>query len=613
MSSGESQNLLVWYKLVDSDGNTHLSSVPSILEVPDNSIIDQFARRLCMAEPLLDGCSTTILKLYADSEALAKEQHLPGSIQLSSHHSSETAPLLVVVPSFSYKRSRASELDCSSDQIQLVTGFPVGQQEELHCHYERFREACFSLNFDALTYGGVIALPEGVYIMGCHDFGSKIFIRKPYPALHKMVLEMLLDPEEEKENKVILHGSPGIGKSLFGYLVAMSLIKAGKSVIFDDYMTNRCLEFPGDRWKPVRAGVLREFTTLPTSDAIYICDGCNAFITGLPTLLVTSPNRRNWYELSKASNCYTRYMPLWTLAELDDCRKQIFPDVTAEALEEQYAIWGGTARATLVEGYNPLSGTSLPICVMTLDAHTFREIVAFNCPDYAYSHNIIHMDVVETEGSTPKFDQYQFILASETIFETFMEDMRQPILLDMLPFIQADPEGILGSLGRNMFEILAQRVLASGIPLECRRVYPDGRSEACPDHSIGMRRIEVFQKEDTSLEDPQGQIYFASKSKTFESVDGLVRPNQLYQTTLALSHDVHLHGLEKALNLIEAPKNEPYKLFFVVPQAKFDDFGYQQLTKEGIHPVLEEACEDRECEQYVLGIPLADVRQLLSS
>lgn len=97
-STNESEDRLVWYQLVNTDGSAYMDTVPTTLDVPQGYIMNQFVRKLCREDPVILGMGASQLKLYADSDALRTKNLLSGSLKIAHYNDSEASPILVVVP-----------------------------------------------------------------------------------------------------------------------------------------------------------------------------------------------------------------------------------------------------------------------------------------------------------------------------------------------------------------------------------------------------------------------------------------------------------------------------------------------------------------------------------
>uniref|UniRef100_M4C3D6 RxLR effector candidate protein n=1 Tax=Hyaloperonospora arabidopsidis (strain Emoy2) TaxID=559515 RepID=M4C3D6_HYAAE len=99
--------------------------------------------------------------------------------------------------------------------------FPFMQTMKLNQSVAKFWKSLREMSPEVVA-DAVIALPEGTFILGVQKLGSVIYIRHCYPQLWKLCLETLNHAAIANRCVVIL-GTPGIGKTHFGYLVLFHL------------------------------------------------------------------------------------------------------------------------------------------------------------------------------------------------------------------------------------------------------------------------------------------------------------------------------------------------------------------------------------------------------
>ena len=105
---------------------------------------------------------------------------------------------------------------------------------------QMFWRACCNVSLDGLDAGAVIPLEwndNPAFILGDKSLGSNIFVRKAYLELG----DMLLKGWTPSEHHVVLCGTPGIGKSFFGYFALIVLAKLGKIVVYETFDGQRYL------------------------------------------------------------------------------------------------------------------------------------------------------------------------------------------------------------------------------------------------------------------------------------------------------------------------------------------------------------------------------------
>lgn len=112
----------------------------------------------------------------------------------------------------------------------------------------------------------------------------------------------------EEDSKLIVCGTPGIGKSAFGcYCIYRALMdgkrvvyrtsKYGKWLVYDRYSVSEISEMPSE--------LLRDFRNV-----VYISDGISPFEVPCPTILITPPEKAVWFGFNKAHGCELKWFGL---------------------------------------------------------------------------------------------------------------------------------------------------------------------------------------------------------------------------------------------------------------------------------------------------------------
>ncbi|KAJ3405850.1 hypothetical protein HDU80_000682 [Chytriomyces hyalinus] len=92
------------------------------------------------------------------------------------------------------------------------------------------------------------------------------------------------------------------------------------------------------------AGVLTD-----DPQTLYIIDGFKSAArpSTCVTLYIALPCSEEYKEFVKQKKPRQWSCPIWTKAELEDCRAKCYPTISKELLEERYRVGGGDARFVL--------------------------------------------------------------------------------------------------------------------------------------------------------------------------------------------------------------------------------------------------------------------------
>jgi hypothetical protein len=163
-----------------------------------------------------------------------------------------------------------------------------------------------------------------------------IWIRPCYHDILKII------ENDSTVKRWAINGNPGIGKSMFSYLIMSVLLRAGKRVI---YRTQNAgpISLHKDE-EPYAIPLLHLPRELSQPSTVYVVDGRNPGLDhGNPvsTFLVCSPRKEHWHDFMKGRDSKRMlYMPVWTLDELEQCRARLYPQVSADLL----ACWHPCSR-----------------------------------------------------------------------------------------------------------------------------------------------------------------------------------------------------------------------------------------------------------------------------
>ena len=222
--------------------------------------------------------------------------------------------------------------------------FPFMQTMEVNESVAKFWKSLREMS-PMVVADAVIALPEETFNLGVQRLGSVIYIRHCYSQLWKLCLDTLNHAAIANRCVVIL-GTPGIGKTHFGYLVLFHLAHTGATVVYEtcEDKWTRTL-FSGDK---VVQGLWTDFNqVLAQPETFYVVDGVEPSRCDAKTILVTSPRKNIWHKYSQRNGAKVLFMLVWTEEEIYRCRDLLYSDTPVETVEKRFCKWGGVARYVL--------------------------------------------------------------------------------------------------------------------------------------------------------------------------------------------------------------------------------------------------------------------------
>ena len=196
---------------------------------------------------------------------------------------------------------------------------------------------------------------------------NTLFIRDFYSSFY----DQYIGNYKEKA-KIVISGTPGIGKSAFGCYAIYRALKDGKIVVFQTAkILGSWFIYEADTVSEVfenkTPGILMKYSK-NAKNVLYICDSVRPWIVECPTLLITSPKKSVWFEFTKEKGSVMKFFPVWSRGdELELLRQNCFPNLTAESMNRQVNVWGEIPRIALTmpekfseESLKSLIGASQP-------------------------------------------------------------------------------------------------------------------------------------------------------------------------------------------------------------------------------------------------------------
>ena len=173
--------------------------------------------------------------------------------------------------------------------------------------------------------------------------GSELFIRTCYVELEDIIFDLVL----HGRRSVIVSGTRGTGTSVFALYLLYQLRLQSKTVVLQaKEIWYRFSDEDGvQKWGP-REAIRNSY--LDDEDAWFLCEpeekkGPFRSFHGV-TVVTISPDPGRIHSYNKQVGPTQLFMPMWTLGELKQCRKLIFPHVPEDDVEFAYKHVGGAAR-----------------------------------------------------------------------------------------------------------------------------------------------------------------------------------------------------------------------------------------------------------------------------
>lgn len=427
-----------------------------------------------------------------------------------------------------------------------------------------------------------------------------IYVRKCYEDLAKLVREC-------EKSKVLLIGTPGIGKTAFADYFMWCLAKDGISFV---------CEGRGESASKHSGGMKTYVPDIKqpglfSDNMWYIVDGqeptLNRGIKG-HTLLVTSPNRANWYQWSK-TGCNILFAPLWSYDEIEKCRELCYPEVQHGLGRRGYVVygrelydkWGGVPRYLLsdltLEAHNLLEGTITSSDPAKLFEFAEKQLEIKE--GASMCHRVVHM-VANNDYKNFRYEFASAYVRDAVIMKSY--ESHRDTVFEFIRQLKGVTWG--AALYGQVFESLAHYMICRGGTFDIRCLENDNTNvqqltlSACD-------TVRFHSWSDVTTYD--GNAYYQPVSAQLEGIDSACG-NACFQMTVSDSHPVRADGVNEWMKTASAAE---CRLYFVVPREKFVEFKKQPYHND--KGKVKKAPDG--VEQWVMALDVpssSDVQQTVS-
>jgi hypothetical protein len=329
-------------------------------------------------------------------------------------------------------------------------------------------------------------------------------------------------------------------------------------------------------------------------DTFYVIDGkeSRALVSQCKTLFISSTRDEHFKYYRNQRKAKLWYFPVWTLEELDQCRKKCYPVQPVEVLKERFRIYGGVARYAFFDCTDSTQYARQDPSEMDdalVDADAIKGLAAAGNPTAMFptSHTLLHMIIGEKDAHDYQFLHMDF--ASDYVEEQLWVRSFQTMIQNFQQIFLSAPEQI----SRGLFENYCHFLFSKGeFELKCRCLEDDAVSTLVLDR-IDSQRVLVTKD---SLPSGIGPCYYDTRDDaTFPAVDAVTYQG-MFQYTVGQNHPIRgITVLKQLCGLYSEPK-----LYFVVPPSRFERFRKQRfdnLSNTQVDPI-------ENLKQYVLEIPI---------
>ena len=440
-----------------------------------------------------------------------------------------------------------------------------------------------------------------------------IFIRPSYLDMYELLDEGFrgnkYDIRTDGASAALLTGTPGIGKTMFGLVLAKMVVNRKKPalVFYSNTSEDTTCFWQGETFSIsesdavslVRNIARREdvYSTLShNQDQLEIWSiGDSLFpikMRGIIKIYIASPGAQTAYDIKqwvKAENAMKLVFPPCTWNEICHIRTALYRENAGvicplDKLRERFKVWGGVPRTILSlpqyldQNHEKFLGLRIKDAIPYLGT--------FNLDHNRYSGSIFHLFPAfrtptqdQGEGISKK-NRYHAAYAAYWWATTILENKAWLQFLnereaDVLEFIETlnNDASLRGKFWEQQIHHLIER---TGIEGTLRDLETGDVTE---NFKIDKSATSFFQ---TLADINPSADYWRPVSKIHKTCDSYkLSLGAMFQMTVGKTHDINISGLEEILrsNIFEAWRkkhtNEYLKLIFVVHKSTYQEFGKQ--------------------------------------
>ncbi len=435
--------------------------------------------------------------------------------------------------------------------------------------------------------GHVDLLDESVWWPNATN--NVLFVRKVYPHLYESVLGECKRAaqgggtasgtsafHQEKAQRRIITGQPGIGKSVFGWYIIFRVLteQPHRTIVYSSYHEANTYIIPPTG--PVRM-LPREQLPLAGlqliegigDDILVIADSFVPPVLPFPTVVISSPGRLLQRDLRDILNHYKKgwlYMPIPTEEELLELHKTAFSGVPLGGVRQRMELWGPIPRNVLVEidddaqNQDIKRSESVPLDVLAALARGQAIAAERNGSPEDAPHRVLHERAAGQDAepgsseadpaSAAYYRPGNVLIASLSFLRHVIERLMKEQKWNAAFLVDASAGiGPLGALRGIKFEEVVLDLLERGVSLKARNLQ-DGKEltmEFPPARRIGWKKpTDLVAHRNTA------NSLLVPDNRNQAGLDALVwaegtQHHEPLDTTVSESHGLHARGLADAL------------------------------------------------------------------
>lgn len=305
------------------------------------------------------------------------------------------------------------------------------------------------------------------------EANSTMLVRASWRVLHGRVAAAM--GRRVEMNGFLVTGDPGVGKSWFLSYELLHAARDNRDIVFESVESGLIWHFAlDDSVTEYPAASLHSISAVNNIDTLYLFDPaggrgpareplrCAAF-----TLICASPNPAHYHNFMKHTSESTvrpgkAYMPQPSLEELQEMRTACFTTISADVVDERFALFGGVARFAFADPEDHEQNvialrSAVGACSAESVVDSIREVEAQN----DVSHRLVRYAVAADLKSVVSVE-----FASRAIATMVCEKLEQAAGRAVRKLANS-LRGVDGGAFGTIFEFYAHKRLAAGGTFAC--------------------------------------------------------------------------------------------------------------------------------------------------
>ncbi|CAB4376823.1 unnamed protein product [Rhizophagus irregularis] len=401
------------------------------------------------------------------------------------------------------------------------------------------------------------------------DTDIVIYNRSCYGYLRDFILN------DKLLNRYCITGNPGIGKSYFGRLMLVELLKRQKSVLIDYEGFTAWIEPNGSLLKIKDEDRSTYRQVVGQKDVWCIIDSLmpkfNHDLTG-KFIMVSSPKKQVIEKFTKAQKSKKFYMPTWDINELYECQEKLYKEVDRNLIGKKFELCGGIARWIFDTA---MTSNDIKLIIRgAISDNNLRSMLRSQGELFSgdeFSHKLIHIKS-DNETGIP-YTKAECVFTSQFVEDECLRRFQKNHIEDLRAFIE-DSKNIaeMSVLRGKMFEMWSHAKICKGGIFQVRNLENGLQFN---EESVTFENLTKVDFSDIKDVNIRPGVYYQPVAKNYQSIDSYIHPNNLFQITIADRHGVKQEKLKEYKDKNILNQGDEIRLYFIVPEESFRSYKQQ--------------------------------------